>query len=93
MLAENYVGKFRGNRNKGTLVDVPINEPFDVLMTVDFTKDYVNTVYYINGKHVLTEKDKYNKSKKIMFKFGVYRVKSNCNAKQTYTNVKLKKLK
>jgi|TARA_B100000780_G_scaffold182166_1_gene127825 hypothetical protein len=92
-LAENYVGKFRGNRNKGTLVDVPINEPFDVLMTVDFTKDYVNTVYYINGEHVLTEKDKYNKSKKMFFKFGVYRVKSNCDAKQTYTNVKLKKLK
>ncbi|MEJ6708055.1 MAG: hypothetical protein QNK92_04455 [Amylibacter sp.] len=92
-LAENYEGKFRGIRNKGTLVGVPINEPFDVFMTVNFTKDYVNTVYYINGEHVLTEKDKYKIPKKIYFKFGVYRVKSNCDAKQLYTNVKLKKVK
>jgi hypothetical protein len=92
-LAENYVGKFRGSKNKGTLVDVPINEPFDVFMTVDFTKDYINTVYYINGEHVLSEKEKYKLPKKIYFKFGVYRVNSNCDAKQTYTNVKLKKLK
>ena len=90
-LAENYEGKFRGIRNKGTLVGVPINEPFDVIAVFNFTKDYVT--YNCLVQHVLTEKDKYKIPKKIYFKFGVYRVKSNCDAKQLYTNVKLKKVK
>jgi len=91
-LATNYVGKFRGTRNKGTLVDVPINTPFDVVAKVDFTKKYVKTSYFVNGEHVLTEMDK-QKTDKIFFKFGVYRVNSNCTIKQTYTKVKLKRVK
>ena len=41
---------------------------------------------------MLTEKDN-SKEKSVYVKFGVYRVNSNCNVTQTYTNVKLKKLK
>ena len=91
-LAINYVGKFRAVRNKGTIVDVPIKEPFDVVMTIEFTKKMIKASYYVNGEYVLTEKDN-SKEKSIYVKFGVYRVNSNCNVIQTYTNVKLKKLK
>ena len=91
-LAINYVGKFRAVRNKGTIVDVPIKEPFDVVMTIEFKKKIIKASYYVNGEHVLTEKDN-SKEKSVYVKFGVYRVNSNCNVTQTYTNVKLKKLK
>ena len=91
----NRYNKFRTNKSGGgTSVTVP-NRPFKLTAKINATKKDVKVDYFIDDKFLITTQsyamgDGYGK---MYFKFGVYRVNSNCTIKQTYTNVKLKRVK
>ena len=91
----NRYNKFRTNeRGGGTNVTVP-NRPFKLTAKINATKKDVKVDYFIDDNFLISTHghamgDGYTK---IYFKFGVYRVNSNCTIKQTYTNIKLKRVK
>lgn len=79
----------KGNR-KGSISPVP-NSPFKLTAKINATKKDVKVDYYVNDEFVTSTyaQDNYTN---VFFKFGVYRVNSNCDIKQTYTNVTLKRV-
>ena len=107
-LAVNYSNHFRGQGGpfvNGSSYDngkrdndygdfkVP-NKPFHVKMIVDWKAGKsVKTQYWIDGKFLGYEDWKDNGIERLFFKFGVYRINSNCDINQTYTGVILRKLK
>ena len=81
----------KGNR-KGSISPVP-NSPFKLNAKINATKEDVKVDYFVNDKFITsTYSQAPEKYKNIFFKFGVYRVNSNCDIKQTYTNVKLQRV-
>ncbi len=58
-------------------------------------KKDVKVDYFVNDKFLISTHGKAlgDGFPKIYMKFGVYRVNANCDITQTYTNVKLKKVK
>lgn len=82
----------KGNR-KGSISPVP-NSPFKLTAKINATKEDVKVDYYVNDEFVTsTYSQAPEKYTNVFFKFGVYRVNSNCDIKQTYTNVTLKRVK
>ena len=70
------------------------NRPFHVRMVVEWTKGkYIKSQYWIDGKYLGMEQTMAKGFSKLYFKFGVYRVNSNCDITQTYKDVKVRKVK
>ena len=90
-------GHFKDGRSswRGGYGDFKVpNKPFHVKMIVDWDKgNFVKTQYWIDGQFLGHEQIMDKGIKKLYFKFGVYRVNSNCDITQTYTGVKLRKVK
>ena len=81
----------KGNRI-GSISPVP-NSPFKLKAKINATKEDVKVDYFVNDKFITsTYSQAPEKYTNIFFKFGVYRVNSNCDIKQTYTNVKLERV-
>ena len=73
-------------------VDVPSSK-FKLTAIIYHTQKSVNVDYFVNDKFVVNTKDSSYNVEPPYLKFGIYRVNSNCTIKQTYTNVKLKRVK
>lgn len=86
--------KFRTNLPNGqTNFNVPL-EPFELTAKIDATNKEVKVDYFVDDKFVVSThhvaESTYND---LFFKFGIYRVNANCDIKQTYRKVKLKRVK
>ena len=98
----NEYNKFRtddGNVHNGKSVwnmpgnvDVPSGK-FKLTAIIYHTQKSVNVDYFVNDKFVVNTKDSSSNPRKPYLKFGIYRVNANCDIKQTYTNVKFKRVK
>jgi hypothetical protein len=90
----NYDNEFRTNVESSTPHIVP-NNPFKLTAKINATREDVKVDYFVNDQ-LVDSTHRYangNGYKKMFFKFGIYRVNANCDITQTYTNVKLKKVK
>lgn len=80
-----------GGKRKDSIAPVPLS-PFKLTAIINATKKDVKVDYYVNDEFLTSTYTQGNYTN-IFFKFGVYRVNSNCDIKQTYTNVKLQRVK
>ena len=85
--------RFRTNKNRQDTAGPVPDGPFKLTAIVNSTSEQVDVDYFVNDKFLISTHRKIEKSyNKMYFKFGVYRIKSNCDITQTYTNVKLKRV-
>ena len=88
--------KFRNNEkgnSKGSISPVP-DEPFKLIAKIHTTRKEVTVEYFVNDKFLTSTRSKAKREyTEMFFKFGIYRVLSNCDITQRYTNVKLKRVK
>ena len=88
--------KFRNNEkgnSKGSISPVP-DEPFKLIAKIHTTRKEVTVEYFVNDKFLTSTRSKAKREyTEMFFKFGIYRVLSNCDITQKYNNVKLKKVK
>ena len=91
----NSYNKFKTNVDGSGTSQVVPNSPFKLTAKINATRKDVKVDYFVNDQFVIsTHKNSLgNGYNKMFFKFGIYRVNANCDITQTYTNVKLKKIK
>ena len=85
---------FRTNKDRRDTAGPLPDGPFKLTAKINATRKQVDVDYFVNDKHLISTNSKAKRTYTDMFfKFGVYRVNARCDITQTYTNVKLKKLK
>ena len=93
-LGINRFNQFRTNKNRQDKAGPVPDGPFKLTAIVNSTSEQVDVDYFVNDKFLISTHRKIEKSyNQMYFKFGVYRVNANCDITQTYTDVKLKKVK
>ena len=90
-LGINRFNQFRTNKNRRDTAGPVPDSPFKLTAKINSTRKQVDIDYFVNDNFLISYHKKAS-NEKIYFKFGVYRVNSNCDITQTYTNVKLKRV-
>ncbi len=92
-LGINRFNQFRTTKNRRDTAGPVPDGPFKLTAIINSTMKQVDIDYFVNDKFLISTHKKIEKSyNQMYFKFGLYRVNSNCDITQTYTNVKLNRV-